>query len=916
MNSHPASQPQRRRYSREQIDQRSVDYAESLRSLLYDLLCEVIAVHQPAIVATFKGRRLAVDDKEILYTMEARGIWFQLLNIVEQNATVRRHRELETFLGAEHNPNTFAELFARTAALGISAESIKQALAQAKVEPVITAHPTEAKRVTVLRTHRRIYVLLKQLEAERWTPRERAGLVERLRHEIELLWTSGEIRLKKPTVHDEIRWGLHFFSNSLYEASSAVYQTCAAAFEKCYPKQAFDLPAFLHFGSWIGGDRDGNPFVDSKVSEDALHQFRMMALAYYKKSLRECLAHFSIVNHAVRVADYFYQRLDKLFAENGKKEEFSKRNPGEVFRQYIACLLLKIDHVIQALQTEKTAKASHHAYTNASELLDDLDCLHRCLQDAKVLGAARIVESLLKTVASFGFHTASLDLRENSVRVNAALKEIADLLQLHQPDNEAERLPWLLKQLDEKPPPLPDLSALSAEAQKTMGLFFMIARVHQGLEQRAVGRFILSMTHNVSDLLSVYLLAKYAGLFHGDGREPWCAICVVPLLESIDDLRRGADILQSLFSIAWVRHTIAHHDGCQEVMVGYSDSNKDGGFLTSNWEVARAQNMILETAQRQGVKVSFFHGRGGSSGRGGAPFGQAIMAQPPYTVAGCMRVTQQGEVVSARYANRGVAELQLEELLSSVFAHTLLSGVDESLKPQAEFEEAMGFLSSAAYEAYRRLAQRGELIEFYKAASPVEELTFLKIGSRPSRRFGSATLDDLRAIPWVFAWSQNRMMIPGWFGYGSALKKLLEEHRDGLALLRRMLSAYPLFRLITDEVEKTLPQVNLDIASRYADLVSDQEIRDSIFKVVREEYHLSCKMLLELTGEKAPCDRFPRFQRRLNRRLPLLNQAGAEQVRLLAEFRAMNHEDQDYQQKLVALLLSINCVAAGLGWTG
>ena len=883
---------------------------------MFDLLCDVITIHKPAIVETFKGERPAADDEEILYTIEARGIWFQLLNIIEQNSTVRHHREIETFLQAENNSGTFAELFAETAALGISAETVNQALAQAQVEPVITAHPTEAKRITVLRIHRRIYVLLKRLESERWTPRERKGIADRLHHEIELLWTSGEIRMEKPTVYDEINWGMHFFSASLYEACPSIHQSCADAFRRHYPNEQLDKSSFLQFGSWIGGDRDGNPFVDSKVSEEALYSFRLMALKYYRKSLRECLARLSIASHAVQVADYFYRRLDELFAENGKKEEFSRRNPGEVFRQYISCLLLKLDNTIRASQKRQPARAAHPAYLDAEELCGDLSCLCRCLNDARVFGSAREIDRLLTTVGGFGFHTVSLDLRENSVRINAAVREIADHLHLNWPDDERRRLGWSLEQLDRPLKELPDLSGLSVEAGKTMDMFFLAARAHRELDRRAIGHVILSMTHSASDILNVYFLAKCAGLFRERGDKAWCMLCVVPLLESIDDLRRGPDILKSLFSVPLVRRTIERHGGRQEVMVGYSDSNKDGGFLSSNWEVSRAQSLIAQTAQRYAVKVSFFHGRGGSSGRGGAPFGQAILAQPPRTVAGRMRVTQQGEVVSARYANRGVAELQLEELLSNVFNHTLLSGKSAQLKSHDEFEEPMNFLSSAAFQSYRRLAQRGDLIEFYKAASPVEELAFLKIGSRPSRRFGSASLDDLRAIPWVFAWSQNRMMIPGWFGYGSAVRQLLAQRADALLLLRRMLADYPLFRLMTDEVEKTLPQVNLEIAGHYAELVADKGIRDSVFSIICEEYRLSCEMLIKVTGEGALCDRFPRFQRRLNRRLPLLNQTGAEQVRLIREFRALSPESPNYQKKLIALLLSINCVASGLGWTG
>jgi phosphoenolpyruvate carboxylase len=352
-------------------------------------------------------------------------------------------------------------------------------------------------------------------------------------------------------------------------------------------------------------------------------------------------------------------------------------------------------------------------------------------------------------------------------------------------------------------------------------------------------------------------------------------------------------------------------------MVGYSDSNKDGGFLCSNWEVAKAQSRLKKVGDESGLPVSFFHGRGGSVGRGGAPTGRAIAAQPPGTIHGRMRVTEQGEVVSSKYANRGVAQHQMELLAASVLEHSLLSGRDETLQVNPDFDELMEALAGLSFTAYRGFIEQPGLVDFYEAASPVNELALLKIGSRPARRTGAMTLEDLRAIPWVFAWSQNRMVIPGWYGVGTALEQLIAVRGDsGEELLKRMFEESRLFRLIADEVEKTLPLVDLEVARAYAELVPDAELRDRIFGLVEDEYQRTMSMVLRITGEDEICARFPRHRERMKRRLGIINQVGHEQVKLIERFRNADKNDTARQEHLVSLLLSINCVAAGLGWTG
>jgi phosphoenolpyruvate carboxylase len=448
-------------------------------------------------------------------------------------------------------------------------------------------------------------------------------------------------------------------------------------------------------------------------------------------------------------------------------------------------------------------------------------------------------------------------------------------------------------------------------------MFRLVRDLRPGLDREAVGAFVLSMTQSVADVLGVYLLAKYGGLFADAEGVESCTLLVVPLFETIADLQQAPAIMRTLLAVPAVRRTVREFGGVQEVMIGYSDSNKDGGYLCSNWELAKAQAKLTQVGRDAGIAIAFFHGRGGSVSRGGAPTGRAIAAQPAGSVQGRLRLTEQGEVVSSKYANRGTAQYQMELLAASVLEHTLKSGREPALRANAEFDEAMEALAGMSLAAYRRLAEHPGLLAYYQAASPVEELVLLKIGSRPARRFGAKSLADLRAIPWVFAWSQNRHLVPGWFGVGTALESFVEVRgAAGEDLLRLMFAESRLFRLIVEEVEKTLALVDLPLARRYAELVPDARVRDEIFALIEAEYRRTLAQVLNLVGGREPLARFPQLGRHLARRLPTINQAGRQQVELIRRFRARARNDPGRQDDLVPLLLSINCVAAGLGWTG
>ena len=881
----------------------SLRYTERTVALLRDLLHEVVAAHSPETAQALENGG-AVAPELRLRVLQADGIRFQLFNIAEQNAAVRRRRAVERARGAAMVPGSFSAALSRARECGLDAEAVAQRLASAQAVPTLTAHPTEAKRVTVLEIHRRIYVLLKELEETRYTERERARMVGGIRDEIELLWMTGEIRLTKPTVEEEVAWVLHFFDESLYRGVRDLFWQLSQALREHYPDASFDLPALLRFGCWVGGDRDGNPHVTAQTTRAALYQYRTAALAHLRARLEELRARLSIAAHATAVPEEFTDRLEALLAFHPDPAGLRRRNVQEVFRQYLNVLLWRL---------EQTERDTADGYARAAELVEDLRALESALAGA---GCARLAEELARPlrleVEVFGFHTVRLDLRENSTVTNATLGAIHRLLEgCDAPAaDSAEWRAWLETQLGAPMEEPPELALEEPAHAETLELFRLLREVADVRGMEPIGAFVLSMTHRPADILGVYLLAKYGGLFTDRESRETCRLPVVPLLETIEDLRRGPALLKELLAQPLVRRSVRAAGGVQEVMVGYSDSNKDGGFLCSNHEVALAQARMARVGEECGIAVSFFHGRGGSSSRGGAPAGRAIAAQPAGTIGDRMRLTEQGEVVSGKYANRGYAEMQLEILAASVLEHSLPGAAPA----HPGFEEAMEALSQLSHTAYRKLTAHPGLVAFYEHASPVEELALLKIGSRPARRFGAQTLDDLRAIPWVFAWTQNRMMIPGWYGVGEAIAEFTRVRGDeGRALLRAMFAEHRLFRLVIDEVEKTLFQVQLDIARDYATLVPEQQAAEEIFGMIEAEYARTRDAVLQISQGGELCERFVLFRDRLARRLPIIDRVSAEQVELIRRCRENEKVDTD---TLVPLLLSINCVAAGLGWTG
>jgi phosphoenolpyruvate carboxylase len=891
--------------------------------LLRAALIGVIERYEPEVARVLRGELPSepMSTRLLARTIQAQAIWFQLLSIAEQNRDMRRRRELERAQGPEHVRGSFAHVFHVAAQAGIAAHEVKRVLCGMRVRPVLTAHPTETKRVTVLERHRRIYLRLFDLESPRWTDRERNDLVRAIADETELLWLTGELKLDKPTVDQEVAWGLYFFDETLFDALPLLHARIEAAFAQQFPGEALDLPVVMGFGSWIGGDRDGNPFVTSAVTRQAVWRTRCAALRRYQRRLTDLARNLSVSEHRLDLPAAFVDRVEAALAAHPDGQAIAIRNPGERFRQFIGCMSARVSITLAASERH-TACDGESGYANADQLIADLQAMHDALRDAGAMPIARsFIAPMGCEVRAFRFAGVRLDIRENSARVHAALAEIyragrAGRAGNNPPDPQsAAWKDWLLTELaiPLSRDAVVDDTAFSDATLETLRSFRTVAELREQVDREAFGTLILSMTHSAADVLGVYLLAKHTGLFNDTAAVERCVLPIVPLFETIPDLRRAPSILKELLAVPVVQRSLRQHGGVQEVMIGYSDSNKDGGYFTANWELSKAQSAMTRLGEELGFPITFFHGRGGSVSRGGAPTARAVAALPAGSVRGSLRVTEQGEVVSAKYANRGTAQVQVELLASSVLQHMLMSEREAAQGPQHAFDEAMEAIAGAAFAAYRKLIESPHLLAYLQGASPLEELSLLNIGSRPARRTQAQTLDDLRAIPWVFAWTQNRHLITGWYGLGSGLAAFVEVRKArGLDLLRRMFHEARLFRTVIDEVEKTLLAVDLDIAAEFAAGVPDAAVREPIFAAIEAEYRLTCEMVQTISGSAQIAERFPQYRRRFGRRLQTMNQVSREQAQLLRRLRE-GAGDDDVR---TALLLAINCAAAGFGGTG
>jgi phosphoenolpyruvate carboxylase len=849
-------------------------------------------------------------------------IAFQLLNMVEENAAVQLRRRAEQDGTLADISGLWHHHLNRLKDQGLTEEQIADTLAEIRVEPVLTAHPTEAKRATVLEHHRRIYLLLVERENTVWAPSERHELREQLKAELERLWRTGEIYLEKPDVASERRNVIHYLRNVFPDALPRLDRRLRVAWDDMgFDASLLDAPdrlPTLSFGNWVGGDRDGHPLVTADVTRDTLVDLRTNALQLLKEKLTALTRQLSLSEFLQSPPQELLTRIETVADTLGAAGRRAvERNPDEPWRQFVNLMIARLP--IQ----DGAPSSGPHTYDRPEALRDDLRFLRRQLLavDADRL-ARRDLDPVLRLVQTFGFHLAALDIRQNSQfhdRAVAQLLSAAGMDGQDFPDwDESERLVFLNQELS-SPRPLthPEMD-LGPEAEAVLNCYRTVSDHIKRHGPEGIGALIISMTRSLSDLLVVYLLARETGLTRQTEDGLVCTLPVVPLFETIDDLHNAPDILEAFLSHPMTKRSLAYLQDrdnrdtpVQQVMVGYSDSNKDGGILSSLWNLYRGQDELAAVGRAHDVRIRFFHGRGGTISRGAGPTHRFINALPHSSLQGDLRLTEQGETIAQKYANRLNAAYNLELLTAGTTGATCRDRHTEN-EPH-DLEAIMGPLAERSRTTYQDLLQTDGFVSFFRQATPIDAIEASRIGSRPTRRTGQQTLADLRAIPWVFSWSQARFYLSGWYGTGTALQWLHDEHPSTFDTVKEQTVVWSPLHYVISNVATSVATADLDIMRAYADLVPDSSLRSRIMTPIEEEYTRTRQMLERIYSGPLSEQR-PNVQDFLDLRQQGLKTLHRQQIDLLRTWRdGPESEDNDV---LPTLLLTINAIANGLGTTG
>jgi len=905
------------------------------------------------------GRRLRartdqLDLDQCRLLIRAFSAYFHLVNLAEEHHRLRvlRQRELES--GQAPRGESVQQALAEAAQAGVDADRVRAFLGSCLVEPVFTAHPTEARRRSVLYKLRRLSEVVEQLDDPRRTARGRSALFDRIREEVTSLWLTEEVRGRAPAVLDEVRNGLYYFEEALWELVPRLYREVEQALAAAYPGQTFDVPAFLRFGSWIGGDRDGHPHVTAQVTEQTLRLHRETAFALYERELAEMERELSVSGEVHEISQALARSLELDAAEMPELAlSLARHFSTEPYRRKGGFMQARITAArrINAARLRERRRGSpadegdedpvlgqaqrlwgtgappepprpdddRIAYAGPEDLKRDLLLIAESLRGHRGGRLANgLVADLVRRVEVFGFHLARLDLRQHSQVLASAAAEVlkaagveGDFLALDLP----ARASVLAREIANPRPLVRPLGGYSAQTTETIALFLTLARLQRELGVEACNVFIVSMTAGTADVLAPLLFAKEAGLFD-PGAQPRSSLQVVPLFETIDDLHRSAGLMRELFALPVYARQLEAWGGQQQIMLGYSDSNKDGGFVTANWELYRAQRALVAACRESRVTLLLFHGRGGAIGRGGGPTGRAIMAQPPGALNGRLRLTEQGEVAFARYAHPGIAHRHLEQTIHAVFRASLVPAPEGS---HDQWTAEMESLSPRAFEAYRRLVYDDpDFVLYFHQATPIDAITGLRIGSRPARREHSDRIEELRAIPWVFSWTQSRHGLPGWYGLGGAYAAQVQA--NGEEARRRWAEMYrewPFFRSLIDNAHLSMGKADLAVARIY-DALAEPALRGRFFPLIADEWRRTREAVLTATGRSTILDISPVLRRSILLRNPYVDPLSFVQVSLLARRRAqpegLGDAERDVLQRLLAL--TVNGIAAGLQSTG
>ncbi|HZU10108.1 MAG TPA: phosphoenolpyruvate carboxylase [Pseudacidobacterium sp.] len=851
-------------------------------------------------------RSIAEVSVERAYQLSrAFAFYFELINLAETNHRKRRRLSLQLSGGSEVQRGSLRGTLQEMKRVGITANEALEWLRRIFIVPVFTAHPTEVARRSVLFKRRRIGEFLEQLDRVPIPDEEIARLEEALLAEITALWQTDEVRSRRPTVNDEIKMGLDYYDVSIFATLPKLYEEVSAALASVYGIEIdiSELPLLLGFGSWIGGDRDGNPFVTPEVTLDAIRAARTRLLAYYEKQVQLIIDLLTTSAQQLPISEELSQRLHRYLSElrTGTQQVFGARFEFEMYRRFMVCVHARLLRTAgkEASDTDSLEAALHAlpAYCNAQEFLDDLRVLRRSLAENQGLRLARtLIDPLILLVRTFGLHLHTLDIRQHVNLHQKTLKEASA---------------WCAGDAASVP------QNLSPESARVIETFRAVAEVKRGCSPEAIRQYVISGASTVEDILGVLWLARLGGVeCAGKNGDP--GLMPVPLFEYIGDLRNAHEVCRRLWNIPEYRNLLASWNNTQEIMLGYSDSNKDGGMLTSTWEIFRAHRALHEVARECGVKLRLFHGRGGTVGRGGGPTHRSIYAQPVGAFEGQIRITEQGEVLNWKYSDVVLAERNLELMIAA--------SLDALARPNAldpnghqsgvllpEWEKAFDELSETAFQFYsQQIVGDPEVFQYFELATPVGELEHARIGSRPTRRSGKRSFADLRAIPWVFGWTQSRLLVPGWFGVGHAIEQYTKKHSNGLKLLRDMMAEFPLFIDLIRNVEMAMAKADLGIASLYASLVPDAAMRQRVFSKLEAEFERTLKAVLAITEQKELLENNQVLARSIRLRNPYVDPMSLIQVDLLRRKRA--GEDTDEINRAIAG--TINGISAGLRNTG
>ncbi len=845
----------------------------------------------------------ALSADEARAVASAFATYFDLVNLAEDHQRVQLLNQKLNKKYPEPIDESIGEVVAMLKARGMTSEQMSDLLEGLSIELVLTAHPTEARRRTVLTKIEHVAQMLRELGNIKNSAREKDAILASLQSEISALWLTERARANRLTVTDEVKTGLYYVDAFFWNAIPAVYNDLEKALQLHYPE--LKPPAsWLRLSSWIGGDRDGNPNVTTEVTAETLRLHRGLAVENHRRILKDLSRRLSMSSRLIPPPAELTNWIEKRRPFSEHVSFIEERYTNEPYRLVLSLLSADLGKASnEDMKSHLLSRDQYHTNLYAEKLLTPIELIANAMPKALLHGD---LNTTLQQFHIFGLHAARLDIREDSSRFNSALSEILRALRIESdfenlPD--AERTLLLTRLLAQSPMELAQHPGVTAATSEVWALFQLIGRVCDVYGHEPLGAIVISMAHSTADVLTVLLLARWAGCTYVPP--------IAPLFESVADLKDAKNILEALFTCEPYREHLRSHNDEQMVMIGYSDSNKDGGYLMANWALYLAQEEITQVTQSHNIKLTIFHGRGGTIARGGGPASRAIRAQPAGSIKGRFRVTEQGEIIASRYANPQLAHRHLEQIASAVIL------ASAPLAEQAQIPEmwrgAMNQMSTAAQKAYRNLVyETPRFIEFWQSATPLEEIKQLQIGSRPASRASTSAVDKIRAIPWVFSWMQSRFNLPGWYGLGSGLESFSD-----YSLLREMYTNWPFFKSLLDNSEMSLIKADMDIAALYVELVPDHELGKSIFSRIREEYERTRIAVLSVSGHTSLMEKEPITQSAVQLRNPYVDPLNYIQVEVIRRLRSMKSPAETEAETLRDVMaLTINGIAAGLKNTG